>query len=103
MTTNRTRNKAITLRMTENEFAMFKRKFKLSRLKSQTDFLLALLDKKQIVLSESFDSVLVELKRQGNNLNQIARQLNQGSPIGLEARDVLHKCYEVYNKLMEVK
>ena len=77
MAVNRTRNKAITLRMTAEELALFQSQFEKSEAKNQTDFVLQLLDEKPIVVNHELSEVLAELKRQGNNLNQIAKQLNR--------------------------
>jgi len=44
MAVNRTRNKAITLRMTAEELALFQSQFEKSEAKNQTDFVLQLLD-----------------------------------------------------------
>ena len=76
MAVNRTRNKAVTLRMTAEELALF-----------------------QSQLSE----VLAELKRPGNNLNQIAKQLNQGTPFGEASKRVMNECWVTYRKILEMK
>ena len=68
---NLTRNKAITLRMTPEEYDRFKNKMDKAKQKTQTDFILALLQKKPIIVIEDLRPMLQELKRQGNNLNQI--------------------------------
>jgi hypothetical protein len=80
LVSNRTRNKAVTLRMTEEEFAFFNKQMNKAKEKNQTDFFLAVLRKKKIVVIDELVPVLAELKRQGNNLNQISRQLNEGNP-----------------------
>ena len=51
MAVNRTRNKAITLRMTAEELALFQSQFEKSEAKNQTDFVLQLLDEKPIVVN----------------------------------------------------
>ena len=65
MAVNRTRNKAITLRMTAEELALFQSQFEKSEAKNQTDFVLQLLDEKPIVVNHELSEVLAELKRQG--------------------------------------
>jgi len=100
---NRTRNKAVTLRMTEEEFAFFQERMEKSNEKNQTDFFLSVLRKKKIVVVEDLTKVLVELKRQGNNLNQISRQLNEGTPFGEAGKKVLNECYLAYKKLIDLK
>lgn len=100
---NRTRNKAVTLRLTEEEFAFYEKKFIKSKAKNQTDFFLAALDKKPIVVIEEYKELLVELKRQGINLNQVARKMNEGNQIADELERAIENCNAVYKKLLEVK
>lgn len=103
MAVNRTRNKAITLRMTAEELALFQSQFEKSEAKNQTDFVLQLLDEKPIVVNHELSEVLAELKRQGNNLNQIAKQLNQGTPLGEASKRVMNECWVTYRKILEMK
>jgi len=102
---NLTRNKAITLRMTPEEFDNFKSKLDKAKPKNQTDFVLSLLHKKPIVVIEDLRPMLHELKRQGNNLNQISRKLNEHHSFGDKAIDVMRECWIAYrniNKLEKV-
>jgi len=96
---NRTRNKAVTLRMTEEEFAFFQTQMETAKQKNQTEFFLAVLRKRKIIVIEDLRPALVELKRQGNNLNQIARQLNEGTEFGEAARRVMNECWKAYQAL----
>jgi orotate phosphoribosyltransferase len=100
---NRTRNKAVTLRMTEEEFAFFQKQLENSKQKNQTDFFLAVLRKKKIVVVDDLTTTIIELKRQGNNLNQISRQLNEGTSFGEAAKKVMNECYLAYKKLVDLK
>lgn len=78
---NRTRNKQIWLAFTAAEAAKFDGEYIKTRYRSRADFVLALLDEKPVVVVESLTAALVELKRQGNNLNQIARLLHGGGQL----------------------
>jgi len=89
--------------MTEEEFAFFKEQMDKSKEKNQTDFFLAVLRKKKIVVIDELTTVLPELKRQGNNLNQISRQLNEGTPFGDAAKRVMNDCYLAYKKLIDLE
>lgn len=100
---NRTRNKAVTLRMTEEEYSFFQTQMKKSEANNQTDFFLDVLRKKQITVIDDLVPLLVELKRQGNNLNQIARQLNEKAQFGTEAEKVMNECFLAYKKLIDLK
>lgn len=100
---NRTRNKAVTLRMTEEEYAFFREQMEKAQEKNQTDFFLAVLRKKKIVVVDDLSATLTELKRQGNNLNQIARQLHEGTPLGDGTKMILKSCYAAYKKLIKLE
>ena len=95
----RTRNKAVTLRMTPDEWEVFQSQFQKSGAKNQTDFVLRLLDHKPVSVDYELLAVLAELKRHGNNLNQLARQLNQGSPFAEETKKLLNECWSTYRTL----
>lgn len=100
---NRTRNKSVTLRMTDEEFAFFQKQMERAKAKNQTDFFLAVLRKKPITVIEDLQPLLVELKKQGINLNQAVRHFNEGTPIEKELLISIKNCNEVYRKLLEVK
>ena len=95
----RTRNKAVTLRMTPDEWEFFQSQFQNSGAKNQTDFVLRLLDQKPVTVDYELLDILAELKRHGNNLNQITRQLHQGSPFAEGTKKVLNECWIAYRKL----
>ena len=95
----RTRNKAITLRMTSDEWELFQSQFHDSGAKNQTDFVLRLLDQKPVTVDYELLVILAELKRHGNNLNQLTRQLNQGSPFSEGTKKVLNECWRAYRTL----
>lgn len=101
----RQRNKALTIRFTEDELAYFKQQQQKSKIENQSKFLLALLKAKPIVVVEELRTVTTELRRQGTNLNQIARYLNSGGYLDTEVMAALVDCRSFYQKLkkMEVK
>ena len=100
---NLTRNKAITLRMTPEELDSFKKKMDKAKPKNQTDFILALLNKKPIIVIEDLRPMLQELKRQGNNLNQITRKLNEYSSFGDSATKVMNECWVAYRNINKLE
>ena len=100
---NLTRNKAITLRMTQEEFDFFRNQLDRAKPKNQTDFFLAVLRKKPIIVIENLHSMLQELKRQGNNLNQIARALNERSHFGEGATNVMNECWKTYRAISAIE
>ena len=100
---NLTRNKAITLRMTPEELDNFKKKMDKAKPKNQTDFILSLLNKKPIIVIEDLRPMLQELKRQGNNLNQITRKLNEYSSFGDSANKVMNECWVAYRNINKLE
>ena len=67
---NRTRPYAYTFRVTENERKIIDEKIKSSGL-TMTAFIIKAITNKPIVVFANSGEILNELKRQGNNLNQI--------------------------------
>ena len=100
---NLTRHKAITLRMTPEEFTFFTNQMKTAKQKTQTDFFLAVLRKKPIIVIEDLRPALQELKRHGNNLNQIARQLNESGTFGEGATKVMNECWKAYRAISKLE
>ena len=100
---NLRRNKAVTLRMTPEEFDYFQNQMQTAKQKTQTDFFLAVLRRKPIIVIEDLRPVLQELKRHGNNLNQIARQLNESTDVGEGAKMMLRKCWECYRIISKLE
>ena len=74
---NRTRPKQIVIRATESEFETIKERVKKSKLK-QNDYLLRAILNKKIIVIEGLPELALELKRIGNNLNQITKEVHQG-------------------------
>jgi hypothetical protein len=72
----RTRNKQIILRSTEKEYELIQKKVEKSKLK-QNDFLLKSALQKDIIVIYGLKELLLELIREGKNLNQISKALKQ--------------------------
>jgi len=96
---NRTRGKAVTLRMTDEEHIFYLEQMQKSKRKNQTDFFLEVLRGKPIIVVEEIAAVLAELKRQGNNLNQITRSLNERGEFGESAKAVMNECWKSYRAI----
>lgn len=72
---NKTRTVQLTFRATKDEAALIKKRIKASGL-SQQNYLLYAAACRPIMNTDGLKSILPELKRIGNNLNQVARALN---------------------------
>jgi len=99
---NRTRGKAVTLRMTDEEHRFFLERCSSLKHKNQTDFFIEVLRDKPIIVIEELAAALAELKRQGNNLNQIIRQLNERGEFGESAKMVMNECWKSYRALSQI-
>lgn len=76
---NRTRPNQIKIRLSDEELQILKEKVALSG-KTQQDFFISLIKNKKIINNDSLNiitEIYKELKREGNNLNQIAKALNK--------------------------
>ena len=100
---NLKRNKAMTLRMTPEEYERIRKKIAIASKKNQTDFFLALLDKKSFIVIDDLRPILQELKRQGNNLNQITRKLNESNNFGESATRVMNECWKAYRTVAQLE
>ena len=100
---NRKRNKTLSIRLTETEKNKIINKAKKSKM-TVTDYVVSLSDKKEIKLAPDLSLVVVEMKRLGNNLNQIAMKLNSGVVYIPDFKSVLDNqkvIYEMIYKLSE--
>lgn len=66
---------------------------------SLTDYVLAACVQKEIRPAEDVKPLLIELKRIGNNLNQIARKVNVGAFHSADFQDVLDGQKMIYEEL----
>ena len=71
----RTRNKSIPIRVTEKELQAIDEAAKKAK-KNRTEYLISAALGKEITVIEDLREMIVQLKRIGNNLNQIALKIN---------------------------
>jgi hypothetical protein len=73
----RAKEKQIKFYANEKEYEQIKKKVAKSKL-SQQDYLLKCALDKKIIVVEELQPLFIELKKQGVNLNQIAKAINSG-------------------------
>lgn len=73
----RTRNRQINFYLSEKEYESLQKKISKTKL-NQSDFLREMIFKKNIFIFSDLDKFLIELKRIGNNINQLTKAVNQG-------------------------
>lgn len=100
MAEKRKRNQTLTIRLTENEKQMIRRKAMRAKL-NLTDYIVALALETPINVAEDLKPLLIELKRIGNNLNQITAKINSGVFQSYNFQDVVDMQKEFYQKLIE--
>ena len=72
---NKTRPNKVTVRLSDSELSDLKKRIKLSGF-NQQQFLVRAIFSKAMIDKEQLHGLLIELRREGVNLNQIARAIN---------------------------
>ena len=96
---NRVRDKQMIIRMTDTEVSEFDKKMKEARYKSRADFIMALLRNVKIIVPENFREIAVELKKEGNNLNQAMKLYNKTKVPSNILKYTIESLNKVYSQL----
>lgn len=101
---NRKRPKQVKFWASEEELETIKKKTEKSKL-TQSEYLLRSALDKNIIVVEGLKDILIELSREGNNLNQITKALNQGDRVEgykiLEAKEKLMDLWDNIEKILK--
>ena len=95
---NKSRPKQLSFRVSEEEYQQLQEKISKSG-KNQQEYILSCVLEKQIVNTDGIKELIPELKRIGNNLNQIAKRCNEGGMLPSEAE--VRKHGEELNKVWQ--
>ena len=102
ITMNRKRSHQVSFRLSDEEYQMLMYKLSQSKMNKTSFFIFAIRNQKIIVV-EDYVQILAELKRQGNNLNQIAHRFNQYIRVpDEEILSTLNDCRACYRKLHQI-
>ncbi len=101
MAENRRRSETVTIRLTKAEKASLTAKAKSAKM-TLTEYILAVSRDKKIVLPPDTAPIILELKRIGNNLNQIAVRVNSGMAYVPDLADVMEKQDKIYGSLLNL-
>ncbi len=101
MSEKRKRNKTLTVRLTEKEYNLIRSKSKKAKM-NITDYIVALSNEIPIKVSEDVKPLILELKRIGNNLNQIAMKINSGAFDSYNFGEVVEEQRKIYEQLYEI-
>lgn len=97
----RKRNRTLTIRVTDDEwFAIMEQVAKAGM--TVTDYLVTAATSKEIHIAEDTKPLLTELKRIGNNLNQIAMKINAGVFHSYNFQEVIHLQKDIYEELYRI-
>ena len=92
----------MSFRLNDKEYALLRRKLAASG-KSLTEFFIETISKGKVIVISDYVPLLSELKRQGVNLNQLARRANQFSPLSEhEIINTFQQCQNTYRRLYEL-
>lgn len=101
---NRKRPKQVKFWASEEELEKIKKKTEKSKL-TQSEYLLRSALDKKIIVVDGLKDILIELSREGNNLNQITKSLNQGDRVEgykiLEAKEKLMELWDHIEKILK--
>lgn len=101
MNGNRKREKQIKFYVNEKEYDQIKKKVEKSKLNQQEYLIKSALNKKIIVI-DGLKEILLELSREGNNLNQIAKKINEGERTDIkEMKNKLNNLWDLIEKILK--
>lgn len=99
---NRARPKQIVIRANEKEFEKIKNKVAKSKL-TQNEYLLKSALNKEIIVIKGIRELTIELKRIGNNLNQLTKAVHEGKVnCSKELNEVNEEMKEVWQLLRQL-
>ena len=98
----RVRDKQMIIRMTDAEASEFEKKMKEARFKSRADFIMALVRDVKIIVPEGLRELAVELKKEGNNLNQAMKLYNKTKVPSFMLKMTIENLGNLYPRLSTV-
>lgn len=101
MTENRKRNQTLTIRLTAAEKDAIVKNAAKARM-SLTDYIVASSLLKEIHVAEDTRPLITELKRIGNNLNQITMKINAGAFQSYNFQKVIEMQKNIYEELYRI-
>ena len=101
MQNTRKRAETLTIRLTKAEKEMIQKKAKKAQL-SITDFLVATSLRTEIHVAEDVKPLLIELKRIGNNINQITMKINAGALHSADFSEVIQGQRMIFEQLLRI-
>ena len=97
----RTRNKSIPIRVTEKELEAIDEAAKKAK-KNRTEYLISAALGKEITVIEDLREMIVQLKKIGNNLNQISMNINAGAFTSYNFQEVIDLQKAIYEEMYRI-
>lgn len=98
----RRRSENLRLRLTPEELAYLNEQASLAGM-SKTDYIMAAAEGSPVIVIDEVPQLLVELRRQGVNLNQLVRLANETHSVDLpELKAAVQHCLEVQTEIMRM-
>lgn len=101
MSEKRKRDTTLTIRVTQKEKERIQKNAAKAN-RNVTDYLVALSLETPIHVAEDVKPLLIELKRIGNNINQITAKINSGVFHSYDFQDVIDGQKKIYDALLEI-
>ena len=101
MSGNRKRDKTLTVRLTTAEKDAIVRNAAMARM-TLTEYIVTASLLTEIHVAEDTRPLITELKRIGNNLNQITAKINAGAFISFNFREVVEMQKAIYEELYRI-
>lgn len=101
MSIKRKRDKTLTIRVTEKEKAYIQKRAEKAGL-SITDYMVRLSLETPIYLPANMQPILLELKRIGNNVNQLTQKVNAGAFSSYNFDEFINALREINERIVDV-
>lgn len=98
---NKSRPKKVSFRLSLEEFSQLRERIKTSELSSQ-EFLRRSVLEIPIIPKSDFQEILIELRHEGTNLNQIARACNKGEIDGSAIQSQMNNLEVLWQSLKQL-
>ena len=98
----RKRSHNVSIRLSDEEYARLQYKLSISSL-TLTEFLINAINGQKINYVKGYIPLIAELKRHGNNLNQLTHRINEYSEVTRqEINKTLQECRSCYQKIYKM-
>ena len=92
------KNKHFNFRVNEKEYNKIKSKIEKSNLNT-SEYLLRTAMKKEIIVIDGLEEIIIQLRKIGNNINQLTKLCNQGRLTNINLEDVKKEMKSIWQLL----